>query len=257
MRLRWIIAFMLMIASCSGGPAGDRIVVAAGTTIVDSGFLEAVVAAFEQSAGGRPVSVVAAATGQALTLADGGAVDVTITHNRSLEDAFVNEHEGTTAVDVFASTFVLVGPPHLAGELDGVDLLTAVSLIVDNGWPFVARADGSGTSEREMSLWVVAGVHPDDDRYIETGLGMGETLQIAGTRQAFTLSEAGAFVAADVSGLVAVALAPDGLLANPYRAIALNDAATEFVAWLQSDSGAAAILAADALLFDHPIYVAP
>ena len=49
---------------------------------------------------------------------------------------------------------------------------------------FVSRGDESGTHTKELGLWKTAGIEPAGDWYIESGQGMGATLQIAAEKAA-------------------------------------------------------------------------
>ncbi len=255
-------ALLVLAAAC--GPGGDRVLVAAGTTLVDSGLLDALVAEYEAAHPGVELSVVGEATAQVLELGRRGGADLLVTHAPGAEEAFVAEGRASRVAPVLASRFVLVGPPDQAAELAGLDPVAALQAIAGREWEFVSRADGSGTHERERELWALAGVVPDGERwYPSTAQGMGLTLQVADQRRAFTLAEEGTFRSAqDVLGLVIVDLAPSDLLRNPYRAIVVKgaeqeEAAQEFVDWLLSDEGRAAIEQANEDLFGMPVYSPP
>ncbi len=259
MRRRAAAVLLVLAAAC--GPSGDRVLVAAGTTLVDSGLLDAVVADYEAENPGVEVSVVGEATAQVLELGRRGGADLLITHAPAAEQAFVDEGRAARVVELLQSRFALVGPPGRVSDLDGLDPGAAFAAIAGQGWDFVTRADGSGTHEREREVWDLAGVAPDGEPwYVATGQGMGLTLQVADQRGAFTLAEEGSFLAAgDVVTLAAVDLAPSNLLANPYRAIVVEggeeqEAAGAFVDWLLSSDGRAAIERANEELFGREIY---
>ncbi|MGH9262765.1 MAG: substrate-binding domain-containing protein, partial [Acidimicrobiales bacterium] len=60
--------------------------------------------------------------------------------------------------------------------------------------PFVSRGDRSGTHQLELALWRRAGVRPPTPPpagawYVESGQGMGETLQMAEQKHAYTLTD--------------------------------------------------------------------
>jgi len=67
--------------------------------------------------------------------------------------------------------------------------------------PFISRGDNSGTHERELELWHRAGIDPAalhaaaGGWYIESGRGMGPTLQMASEKGACTLCDIGTFLA--------------------------------------------------------------
>ncbi len=235
-------------------------IVAAGTTLVDSGILDAVVAEYERAHPGAELSVVGEATAQVLELGRRGGADLLLTHAPGAEEAFLAEGRAARVEEVLRSSFVLVGPAEHAGALAGLEPAAAFGRIAAEGWAFATRADGSGTHERERELWDLAGVAPDGQPwYAATGQGMGLTLQVADQRDAFTLAEEGTFLAAaDVVRLAAMDLARSDLLANPYRAIVVADgeeeAASAFVDWLLGPPGRAAIEEASEDLFGGPVF---
>lgn len=243
----------LITAACGGE---DRVVVAAGTTIVDGGLLDAVVAAYEDETGAE-VSVVGAATRQVLELGAQGAADLLITHAPAQEAEFLASHPEAAGRTVFASDFLLVGPAERTTALAGLSPAVTFERIAAAEWTFVTRDDGSGTWDKEQELWQVAGVTPGGDWYLSTGQGMGFSLQVADQRDAFILAERGAFMAAGSVGLVPVEWADSGgQAANPYTAIAVAPGpATELLDWLGSSAGADALVAANEALYGDLVYV--
>lgn len=243
---RLFVVLALGLAACGSG--GTRIVVAAGTTVVDPGLMDRVAVAYERSHPGVEVSVVGDSTSRVFVLARNGEADVTVTHHPELEADFRDE----AVIDrrVFESRFLLVGPSERATEITGSEASAALATIAAEGWTFVTRNDGSGTHRAERLLWERAGIDPDgSDWYLETGQGMGLTLQVASQRSAFTIAEEGTFLEAEKSlDLVEVPLL-GGMPPNTYVAMAVADsrvvdAAAAFVEWLSSREGAAAIVEA-------------
>jgi tungstate transport system substrate-binding protein len=255
-RLIWLLVFLMVAPACSGS-ADRRIVVAAGTTLVDSGLIDHLADRFEASHPGIEVSVVGDASAQVLELGRRGAADVLITHAPKLEVVFAAEGLSGLSEIVFSSDFVLLAPPDEAGRLGGTveQVLTEVA---SSGLSFVSRGDGSGTHEREMELWADAGIDPvGAGWYVETGQGMGLTLIVADQRGAVTLAERGAYLAsAGVLSLVPIDLGADPRLVNPYRMTVVAGASPEAVAfgeWLLAE-GADEIVAVNDELFGSVIY---
>jgi tungstate transport system substrate-binding protein len=95
---------------------------------------------------------------------------------------------------------------------------------------FVSRGDGSGTQTAEQNIWKSAGynytvnVEKSGLWYIEAGKGMGETLQMASDKGAYTLTDEGTFLAYK-SNLTLVPLVTKGAsLLNIYSVMAVyND----------------------------------
>lgn len=252
---RFLAALFLVLAACSGG-GDERVIVAAGTTLVDSGLLDAAARIFETEHPDIDLSVVGEATAQVLELGRRGAADVMIVHAPELEAEFVEDGLAARYELVLSSTFVLVGPPGEAPFGAASDVLGALAA---SGSPFVSRADGSGTYEVERLLWAAAGIEPDGQPwYLETGQGMGLTLQVADQRKAYTLSELGTFLAASGS----LSLEPvevSDLPQNPYHLIVVatspvRAAGELFLDWLLGPDGREAIRRVNLELFDRVVY---
>ena len=64
------------------------------------------------------------------------------------------------------------------------------------GNTFISRADDSGTNKKELALWKDAGIETSSiSNYVESGQGMGDTLNIANERNAYTLTDRATFLA--------------------------------------------------------------
>lgn len=263
---RWVLAGLLaaIVGTACSGSDPERVVVAAGTTVVDSGLVERLIEAYRATGADESFSVVGVSTAEALSLGASGGADLLITHQEALEDEFLAEHPEAIVTPAFTSRFLLAGPADEPPALVGAGIVDAFTAIAADGLPFVTRRDGSGTYAKEQELWALAGIDPVDEQwYTETGQGMGFTLQVADQRSAYVLTEDGAYrAAAETLSLVPVdAGAPSGLLDNPYRAIVVDadasPAAHRFIDWLSSDGGRDALLAANGALFGELVYSPP
>lgn len=261
MRLAGLLLAGLLLAAGCGPSASDRVITAAGTTLVDSGFLNELAKMYEADSAHGELSIVGESTRQVLELGRRGGADLLITHAPDAEQAFVAENETVAHELVFTSKFVLVGPEEQARELDGLTAPEALARIAGGGQPFVSRGDGSGTHVAELALWDAAGVEPSAESwYDETGQGMGLTLQVADQRAAWTLAEVGAFLAAEPTvSLRPITLASDP--ENPYHAIVVEGdasaAAVRFIDWLATPDGRRAIVDVNEMLFGRVVYAPP
>ena len=257
--MKWALTVLLLtLTACSGG-GQERVVVAAGTTLVDSGLLDAVAGVFEESHPEIELSVVGEASARVLELGRRGGADVLITHAPALEQEFIRDGIAARYELVLSSTYVIVGPPDGVTADTSADVLAAIA---DTGGPFVSRADGSGTHEIERQLWAAAGIDPSDESwYLETGQGMGLTLQVTDQRHGYTLSELGTFLAAsDTLSLepIEVGDAPP----NPYHLIVVGTsperaAGEEFLDWLIGPEGRRAVEQVNRDLFDRIVFRPP
>ncbi|HEY5649910.1 MAG TPA: substrate-binding domain-containing protein [Acidimicrobiia bacterium] len=250
MRALGIVGALVLAVACGGNRA---LLIAAGTTLVDSGFIESVADAYTVETG-VDVDVIGEATAQVLALARSGSVDVTLTHAPDLEAEFETDGLASRSAIVFTSRFIVAGPP--GADLTGSDAVEAFRQIAQAEGPFVGRQDGSGTALVESVIWDLAGVDgPGQPWYVSTGQGMGLTLQVASERAAYVLAEFGTFLSTGSLALVDTGVS-DPILENPYRVMSVAgtesvDAADEFVAWLSSADGRRAIEQASRVVFDR------
>ena len=168
------------------------------TSTVNSGLLDAILPRFTKQTGIN-VRVVASGTGQALRNAQNGDADLVLVHAKRDEEKFVAEGYGLVRFDLMYNDFVVVGPPgDPAGVRKAQSAAEALSRIAAAGVNFVSRGDESGTHKKEMHLWELT----DQDLtkaiqrpwYLESGAGMGATLNIAINKQAYTLSDRGTWI---------------------------------------------------------------
>jgi tungstate transport system substrate-binding protein len=223
------------------------------TSTADTGLLNAILPDFNTKYGAR-VDVVAVGTGQALALGASGDADVVLVHARAQEDKFVAAGDGVNRLDVMYNDFVIVGPKNdpasLRGLASGVEAFAKIAAATA---PFASRGDKSGTNTKELAIWAAAGLTPTASLswYLAVGQGMGETLNFANEKQAYTLSDRGTWLAQQANlpdlellvGGATLADNQDKTLLNPYGVIPVNpakhpsvnfDLATKFANWITS-----------------------
>ncbi len=252
MRRRLCLGLLVAVALLGACGDSNRVLVGAGTTTVDSGFIHEIESRFDRS-----VSIVAGSTAEILELAGQGSLDVAIVHDERQEAAFLESNPGAVRRPAFTSRFLIVGPADLVNQMVASTPAEAFAEIAAMGWTFVTRQDGSGTYAREIAIWEQSGVEPAGEWYLATGQGMGFTLQVANQRAAFTLVEEGAFLAGGAPiSLVELTTVSGPELVNPYSAILVAEAGREFYDWLLGSNGSAAITAANEDVFGRLVYAA-
>lgn len=255
---RWLGLAFLLVVACSS--AEHRLIVAAGTTLVDSGLIDAVADRYEELHPEVQLSVVGESTKLVLELGQRGAADFLLVHAPDQEADFVAAGYAATYARVLDSRFIVVGPAELESDFAGLTVEQAFALVSERGLAFVSRSDGSGTNDKEKSIWAALGLDPSRFAwYIATGQGMGPTIQIADQRSAITLAEHGAFASASKSvSIVDLGISEAGLV-NPYTGYVVaagphRDGAADFLQWLTSPEGAQVILEVNRDLFGEVIY---
>ena len=232
-------------------PAAARDIKMATTTSTDnSGLLKVLLPKYEAKCNCK-VQVISVGTGKAMELGKNGDVDVVLVHAREAEDKFVAEGHGVNRRDVMYNDFILVGPQSdPAGITKQKSVIEAFRLLGEGKSRFISRGDNSGTDQMEKNYWKLAGVAPKGTWFVSAGLGMGEVLAMAGEMQAYTLSDRATYgVYRDKTGL-AIVLAGDRKMFNPYGIIAVNpkkysslnyDGAMDLINWIVSSEGQKAI----------------
>lgn len=243
-----LVAATLALAACGGSEgsstsattASGTMILATTTSTRDSGLLDVLVPAFERRSD-CGVKTVAVGSGQALALGARGDADVLLVHSPAAEREYVAGGHAASRYYVMSNDFVLVGPPSDPAHVAGRPTIEAFRSIARAKAPFASRADESGTNAKELELWKATGITPAGGWYVKTGQGMGETLQIASQKQAYTLADSSTMTA--TPNLDLKVLARGGAdLANPYHVIVVRHAGTnracaqQFSDWIRSPS---------------------
>lgn len=186
-------ALSLLLPACGGAPAVRPLRVAITTSLEDSGLMEDLLPAC-LAATGLEVVTLAVGSGKAIRLLRNGDVDAALTHEPDLEAALVREGFLALYRPLFVNEFMIVGPPDdPAGVAGAADAAEAMGRIARADRPFVSRGDRSGTHMREQALWLAAGTRPEEERLLETGLGMATTLRVASDKGCYTLTDPATF----------------------------------------------------------------
>jgi tungstate transport system substrate-binding protein len=211
---------------------GEELVLTTTTSTYDTGLLDEVNVAFEERFG-TPVQAISQGTGAALETARSGDADVIMVHARSQEDEFMEEGHGVNRRDLMFNDYVIVGPEDDPAGIEGTeDAEEAFAMIADEEALFASRGDDSGTHTAELEIWEASGTEPGGEWYLETGQGMGDTLNQASQQGGYTLADRGTFISQQEEidlGILVEGPVEGGpeILANPYGIVAANPAVHE------------------------------
>ena len=172
-------------------------VLASTTSTRDTGLLDSLLPIFEARTGYR-VKLIAVGTGQSLTMGRRGDADVVLVHAPEAERVLVDSGYFLRRRLVMHNEFLIVGPAADPAGLRGMqDAAAALLRLAERRASFVSRGDNSGTEIRERMLWQKAGrARPEGEPwYVESGQGMGATLQMASEKRAYTLTDIGTYLA--------------------------------------------------------------
>ncbi len=199
------------------------VILATTTSTRDAGLLDSLLPVFERQTH-YSVKVIAVGSGQALAMGRRGDADVVLSHAPEAEQALVDSGYFVSRRIVMHNDFLFVGPPGDPAGLRGMsDPIAALARVAQREASFVSRGDQSGTHQLEQKLWRVAGIRPGaGDWYTESGHGMGETLQMADQKRAYTITDRATYLAwRDKLQLVPM-IEGDPRLYNVYHVLELN-----------------------------------
>ncbi len=211
-------------APVAAAPANPNLILATTTSTQDSGLLDVLIPLFEKESGYK-VKTVAVGSGQAMEMGQQGNADVLLVHSPAAEKDFMTAGWGKERALVMHNDFIIVGPAADPAKIKGLSAVDAFKAIAAAQAPFVARADKSGTSTKELGIWKKAGIDPATTKpawYIETGQGMGASLTIASEKGAYTLSDRATFLANKDKLQLQILSEGDNSLLNVYHVITVN-----------------------------------
>jgi len=208
-------------------PISRAVILATTTSTQDSGLLDALLPRFEKESGYQ-VKTIAVGSGQAMAMGRRGEADVLLVHSPADEVKLVEEGHGVNRRLVMHNDFVLVGPPADPAKIRGApSSAEAARRISAAGALFLSRGDSSGTHAKEKAIWKAAGIAADGQRwYQQTGLGMGETLNVASEKGAYTLADRGTLLARGKARQLDLEILVEGepALLNVYHVIEVSQA---------------------------------
>lgn len=218
--------FAAALLAVAPGVAQEKVLILATTTSTqDTGLLDVLVPAFEKQSG-LMVKTIAVGSGQAMTMGRKGEADVLLVHSPDAEKKFMEEGSGTSRRLVMHNDFVVVGPAADPAKIKGMNSTAdALKAIGAGGGTFISRGDNSGTYAREQALWRAAGLTAEGQAwYQQTGLGMGQTLNVASEKGFYTLADRGTCLAMKKTLSLDILVEGDKSLLNVYHVIEVSQA---------------------------------
>lgn len=236
LRLIALAASVWAIIGSGCARSSEPLVLATTTSVGNSGLLDALLPSYEA----RVVRSLLVGSGRALEMLTSDQADVVISHAPARESRVLAAHPDLWYRKILFNDFLILGPEaDPAGVAQATDAVTAMARIATSGARFLSRGDESGTHERERELWTLAGVTPGTDRLIVAGAGMGQTLRIASSADAYTLSDRGTYEALRDSLRLRILHAGDPRLLNTYAVLAKpsNSGGFTFARWIAEGEG--------------------
>ncbi len=252
--IRKITTFLSLIVAISlvnsGLLAADKTLWIQSTTSTrDSGLYKYLLPFFERDFQIKTY-VIAVGTGQAIENAKNCDGDVLIVHSKDQELKFVKDGYGSDRYDLMFNDFVIIGPSSNPANINTTDTISSIfSKIANSRSKFISRGDDSGTHLSELKLWNIANLDPlpfSGKWYLNTGQGMGSTLNIAIGMDGYTLTDRSTWVRYSNKKNHLILYENNPNLFNQYGIIKINkkhckdinhNAARIFIDWILSKKG--------------------
>lgn len=225
-----VIVSILLVMSCfyltpTVSAQQKNIILATTTSTQDTGLLDVLIPIFEKKTG-YFVKTIAVGSGQAMAMGQKGEADVLLVHSPEAEAKFVAQGYGINRRLVMHNDFIIVGPGKDPAGIKGMkSTVEAFKKIAARKSLFMSRGDNSGTNAKEKIIWKAAGIDPEKEKwYQQTGLGMGQTLNVASEKGAYTLADRGTYLSLKKMLGLDILAEGDAILLNIYHVIEVNPA---------------------------------
>ncbi len=218
-----IITLLLILSMSSVQAQQKTIILATTTSTQDSGLLDVLLPIFEKNTG-YFVKTIAVGSGQAMAMGEKGEADVLLVHSPAAEKKFIADGFGINRKLIMHNDYIIVGPSEDPAKIKGMKstpesfkkIASAIAL-------FLSRGDNSGTHAKEKDIWKAAGINPEGGKwYQQTGLGMGQTLNVAAEKKGYTLADRGTYLALKKNLGLNILVEGDAILLNIYHVIEVN-----------------------------------
>ena len=187
--IRFILYFFLLLPSAL---LAETLIIQSTTSTRDSGLYKYLLPNYPDYSNLK-IKVIAVGTGQAIVNARNCDGDILIVHDKEKEVDFLKNGYGIKRHDLMYNDFVIIGP---AEDSLNIQISSSASEVFSKIYKgkhlFISRSDSSGTHSAEMKLWSDTQLNPrrhSGDWYIETGQGMGPSLNIAISLNGYVLSD--------------------------------------------------------------------
>jgi tungstate transport system substrate-binding protein len=202
-----------------------NVILATTTSTQDSGLLDVLIPVFEKKTG-YFVKTISVGSGQAIAMGQKGEADVLLVHSPDAEMKIVADGSGINRRLIMHNDYIIVGPASDPAKIKGVkSTQEAFKKIAATQSLFISRGDNSGTHSKEKEIWKAAGVKYEGEKwYQQTGLGMGQTLNVASEKKTYTLADRGTYLALKKRLDLDILVEGDAILLNIYHVIEVNPA---------------------------------
>jgi len=222
----FMLPVFIFLFSSAANSASKNIILATTTSTQDSGLLDVLIPVFEKDSG-YMVKTISVGSGQAMKMGEKGEADVLLVHSPKDEMKLVEDGFGINRRLVMHNDFIIVGPAKDPAKIKGLKTAKEAfkKISLSSSSIFFSRGDKSGTHSKELAIWKDAAITPDGQKwYQQTGLGMGETLNVSSEKNGYTLTDRGTFLAINAKKRLSLSILVEGEshLLNIYHVIEVN-----------------------------------
>jgi len=186
-----ILYFMFFIILMPINVQSESLIIQSTTSTRDSGLYKYLLPKYPYYSDIN-IKVIAVGTGQAIKNAENCDGNILIVHDRDRELEFMSRGFGTMRHELMYNDYVLIGPSS-DNEISKSNTITNAFLrIYDKKYNFISRSDSSGTHSAELAIWSKLSLNPKAGSgkwYLESGQGMGPSLNIAVALNGYIFSD--------------------------------------------------------------------
>lgn len=197
------------------------------------------------------IKIIAVGTGQAIMNAKNCDANILIVHDKEREIKFIADGHGSDRHNLMYNDFIIIGP-----SMDEANISTSKSVqeaftrIYKKKYKFISRADSSGTHSSEIAIWNQLKLNPSTYSgkwYLESGQGMGPSLNIAISLDAYIFSDRSTWLRFKNKETHKIVYENSSELRNDYGMILVNhkkcknldyESSLKLYKWLASDDAA-------------------
>ena len=233
----------------------DSLTIQSTTSTRDSGLYEYLLPYYPDYNNVR-IKVIAVGTGQAIMNAKNCDGNILIVHDKEREIQFIKDGHGSQRHDLMYNDFIIIGPNSDRADVESsVSVRDAFSRIYKNNYKFISRSDSSGTHSSEIAIWNQLNLDPSSysgEWYLESGQGMGPSLNIAISLNAYIFSDRSTWLRFKNKAKHRILYENSSELRNDYGMILVNhkkchnldyNSSLKLYNWLASDEAAELIRA--------------
>ncbi len=171
--------------------AENSIILQSTTSLKNSGFYDYILPLIYKDLGIK-VNVVAVGTGAAIRNSMNCDGDLLIVHSPQQEQIFMDNGFSKKKYYIMHNYYILIGPKNDPAKIGNLNVKSAFKRLFETKSFFISRGDNSGTHYKEKMIWKSLNLNTSEfsvNWYLETGTGMGATINTAVGLNAYTFTD--------------------------------------------------------------------